>query len=93
MLIPHHADTLITAARQVDPAVIAVEAPEQWYRLKVHGVPIRRYLTLGLALARQEIETGSTLRLKRDPTWLRSPRELREGNQKGSTIVITVGSL
>jgi hypothetical protein len=56
-------------------------------------VPLRRYLTVGLGLAQEEIELGTNHRLKRDPTWLRDPRELREGGKKGSTIVVTVGSL
>ena len=93
MLLPDFKDLLITAARQADPAVISVELPEQWYRVKVHGVPIKRYLTCGLALAREEIELGTEYQLKRNPTWLRSSKELHNSNQKGSTIVITVGSL
>lgn len=93
MLLPDYKDLLVTAARQADPAVISVELPEQWYRVKVHGVPIRRYLTCGLALAREEIELGTEYQLKRNPTWLRSSKELQDSNNKGSTIVITVGSL
>lgn len=93
MLLPDYKDLLVTAARQADPAVISVELPEQWYRVKVHGVPIRRYLSCGLALAREEIELGTKYQLKRTPTWLRSAKELQNSNQKGSTIVITVGSL
>lgn len=93
MLLPDYKDLLVTAARQADPAVISAELPEQWYRVKVHGVPIRRYLTCGLALAREEIELGTEHQLKRNPTWLRSSKELHNSNQKGSTIVITVGSL
>jgi len=93
MLLPDFKDLLITAARQADPAVISVELPEQWYRVKVHGVPIKRYLTCGLALAHKEIELGTEYQLKRNPTWLWSSKELHNSNQKGSTIVITVGSL
>ncbi|ODM23014.1 hypothetical protein SI65_00603 [Aspergillus cristatus] len=93
MLLPDHKDLLVTAARQADPSVISVELPEQWYRVKVHRVPIKRYLTCGLALAREEIELGTEYQLKRNPTWLRSSKELYNSNQKGSTIVITVGSL
>lgn len=93
MLLPDYKDLLVTAARQADPAVISVELPEQWYRVKVHGVPIKRYLTCGLALAREEIELGTEYQLKRNPTWLRSSKELHTSNQKCSTIVITVGSL
>lgn len=93
MLLPNHKDLLVTAARQADPAVISVELPEQWYRVKVHGVPVRRYLTCGLTLAREEIELGTEYQLKRNPTWLRSSKELQNSNQKGSTIVVTVGSI
>jgi hypothetical protein len=93
MLLPSYRDSLVAAARQADPAIISAELPEQWYRLKVHGVPIRRYLGCGLALAREEIELGTEFRLKRDPTWLRGSRELQNSTKKGSTIVITVGSL
>ncbi|KAL2012984.1 hypothetical protein VTN00DRAFT_509 [Thermoascus crustaceus] len=45
MLLPDYKDLLVAAARQADPAVISVELPEQWYRVKVHGVPTKRYLT------------------------------------------------
>jgi hypothetical protein len=93
MLLPRYRDLLVTAARKADPAVISAELPEQWYRVKVHGVHIKRYLTLGLQLARQEIESGTEHRLKRDPTWLRNPEEVRGSEKKGSSIVITVGSL
>lgn len=93
MLVPHYRDLLVTAACQAGPAVVSVELPEQWYRVKVHGVPTRRYLTLGLGLAREEIELGTEYRLKRDPIWLRKPQELKDSEKKGSTIVITVGSL
>jgi hypothetical protein len=92
MLLPDHRDLLVTAVRQADPAIISAELPEQWYRVKIHGVPTRRYLSCGLALAREEIELGTEVRLKRNPTWLRRPKELQNG-KKGSTIVITVGSL
>jgi hypothetical protein len=93
MVIPYYRDALIAAICQADPAVVSVELSEQWHRVKVHGVPLRRYLTLGLGLAREEIELSTNYRLKRDPTWLRDPKELREEDKKGSTMVVTVGSL
>src|SRR6266480_1031827 len=92
ILLPEFRDILLTAAREADPNVVAAEAPEQWYRLKVHGVPTRRYLTLGLGLARQEVETGGELKLKQDPIWLHNPRKLIGNSQKGSTMIITGGS-
>ena len=93
MVIPYYRDALLAAICQADPAVVSVELSEQWHRVKVHGVPLRRYLTLGLGLAREEIELSTNYRLKRDPMWLRDPQELREEDKKGSTIVVTVGSL
>jgi hypothetical protein len=93
ILLSRYTNLMITTARKIDSIVILLKAPEQWYRLKVHGVSTKRYLTLGLGLARQEIETGSALRLKRDPTWLKSPDSLRNSTQKGSSIVIIIGSL
>ena len=52
-----------------------------------------RYPSCGLSLAKEEIELGARVRLKRDPTWLRRPRDVQEGSGKWSTIIITVGSL
>ncbi|KAJ5981995.1 hypothetical protein N7451_012095 [Penicillium sp. IBT 35674x] len=71
MLVPSYDDLLITAVRQADPAVISAELPEQWYRVKVHGVPTRRYFSCGLSLAKEEIALGTRVRLKGNPTWLR----------------------
>jgi hypothetical protein len=93
MLVPIHWDLVVAAARQADPAIISAELPEQWYRVKVHGVPTRRYLSCGLGLAREEIELGTRIRLKRDPTWLRRQRDVQGSTRRWSTIVITVGSL
>jgi hypothetical protein len=56
----------------------------------MHGVPTKQYLTLGLSLARQEIEMNSVLHLKRDPTWLKGLESLRNSAQKGSSIMITI---
>jgi hypothetical protein len=94
VLVPAYNDTLITAVRKCDPAVISVEISEQWQRVKVHGVPIQRYMNSenGLSLAREEIELQGVFRLKRDPVWLVSPRKLKTRNQRSATIVVTVGS-
>jgi hypothetical protein len=77
MIMPRYADILITITRKSDPAFILLKAPEQWYWLKVHGVFTKQYLTFDLDLARQEIETGSALRLKHDPTSLKSADKLK----------------
>jgi len=57
----------------------------------VHRIPTRQYLANRLGLACEEIELGMEYQLKWDPIWLQNPEEIWE--QKGSTIVITVGSL
>ena len=94
VLVPAYNDMLITAVRRCDPAVISVEISEQWQRIKVHGVPVHRYINSenGLGLAREEIELQGVFRLKRDPVWLVSPKKLRSSKQQSTTIVVTVGS-
>ena len=53
LLVLAYNDMLIATVRQVDIAVISVEVSEQWQRVKVYGVPIRRYINSnqGLELA------------------------------------------
>jgi hypothetical protein len=75
----HYNDIILLAARRVDTGVIAVESNETWMRLKIHGVPLLRYMKQedpaeGLRLLREEIEAenpGVTI-----PTagWLTAPR-------------------
>ncbi len=95
MLVPVYNDMLIATVRRVDSAVILVESSEQWQRVKVHGVPVQRYMNSanGLELAREEIELETDLRLKREPTWLKSPKKIRAGRQRFAAIVVTVGSI
>jgi hypothetical protein len=94
MLVPAYSDMLLAAIRERDPAVVSVEISEQWQRVKVHSVPIKRYMNSmhGLELAREEIELGTPIKLKRDPTWLKSMRVLQTGKQQFATMVVTVGS-
>ena len=72
MILPNYRDLLVAAVRQADLAIISAELPEQWYRVKVHGIPIKRYLSCGLGLAQEEIELGTEFQLKQDPIWLQS---------------------
>jgi hypothetical protein len=39
MVIPSHRDLVVAAACKADQTVVSVELPEQWYRVKVHGIP------------------------------------------------------
>lgn len=68
---------------------------EHWQRLKVHGIPLERYLGEGkMELLRQEVELLTGIQLKALPCWLISEDRLREakttGNKWGSAIVIIV---
>ena len=46
-LIPRQSNMLIRAVKAVDPAVVGIEILEHWQRLKVHGMPLERYLGEG----------------------------------------------
>ena len=46
-LLPRRSNLLIRAVKTVDPAVIGIKIPEHWQRLKVHGMPLARYLGEG----------------------------------------------
>ena len=96
-LLRDHATTLIRAAKSVDEGVIGVEALERWHRLKVHGMPLMRYLGEGkMELLYREIESSTGIKLKTTPRWLINEERLEErlesGNGRGSAIVITVGN-
>jgi hypothetical protein len=98
LVLPAYKTGLIKAVKAVDPAVIGVEAIEQWHRLKVHGLSIERYGNgeEGMSLFQREIEASTDITLKTKPRWLFHPETLllrwTEGGKPNSTIVITVGS-
>ncbi len=96
-LLGEYSTTLIRAATFVDKGVVEVERLERWYRLKVHGMPLMRYLGEGkMELLCREIESSTGIKLKTMPRWLISKARLEErleaGNGKGLAIVITVGN-
>ena len=95
LLIPRKSNLLIRAVKSVDPEVIGVEVLEHWQRLKVHGMPLERYLGEGkMELLKREVESATGIQLKTIPRWLISESRLREqqesNNKRGSAIVITV---
>ncbi len=96
-LVRDHSNMLIRAAKSIDEKVIGVEALERWQRLKVHGMPLARYLGEGkMELLRREIESSTGIQLKTLPRWLISEAPLEERLEsetgRGSAIVITVGN-
>lgn len=67
-LLKKHKNILIRAAKTVDVAVIGAEALEHWYRLKVHGMPLGRYLGEGkMKLFKREVESSTGIQLKTVP--------------------------
>ena len=83
-----HKDLIITAARVCDPLVIGVQQIETWVKLKVHRIPLNRYLG-NLELAKEEIEIQNKSILPQPLRWLRSLSMLLEGDSYKSTIVAT----
>jgi hypothetical protein len=80
-------ETILRAARKADSGVIAVESNETWTRLKIHGVPLHRYMkndpAEGLRLLREEIEAenpGVTIPLA---SWLAAPRSIKARWDRG----------
>lgn len=60
LLIPRLSNSLIRAAKTVDAAVVGVEILEHWQRLKVHGMPLERYLGDGkMELLQREVESST----------------------------------
>ena len=54
-----HRDEVIRAARSADPSVTGLEARTAWWWVKVHGIPVARYVgrgSHGTDLLREELE-------------------------------------
>jgi hypothetical protein len=64
-----------------------VEKSTKWYKIVVHGVPVRPFSTSdGLTVLRNEIETFNPyLKLLRDPNWL-SSEENRQAKRHASIV-------
>ena len=97
MLLLLRANLLIQAAKTVDDAVVGVEILEQWQRLKVHGMLLKRYLEPGkMELLKREVESSTGIPLQATPCWLineeRLKKQQKTNNKRGSAIVITVGN-
>ena len=96
-LLKIRTNVLIRAAKMVDQAVIGAETLERWHRLKVHGMPLERYLGEGkMELFKREVESSTGIQLKTTPRWLIHEDRLSEkqesGNNRGSAIVITIAN-
>ena len=76
----------IMAARSVDKGIIDVEGNESWERLKIHTVPLGRYMgkgTEGLQKIRVENQAENEgVAIPTEVRWLWNPRSIRETEQR-----------
>jgi hypothetical protein len=93
-----YAELVLMAARKADPGVIEVASNETWARLKIHGVPLHRYMgddpAEGLQLLREELEAENPGVQVPTAGWLVAPRWIKERWQreeiKSSSVVLAV---
>jgi len=91
-------EVIITAAKTVDRAVVDVEENETWERLKIHALPLVRYMgkgTEGLQRMREEFEAENEgIAIPTQVRWLANPSTIRERRQNGeiteSSVVFVV---
>jgi hypothetical protein len=91
-------DITITAARTVDNGVLDVEENQSWERLKIHAVPLVRYMgkgTEGLQRMLEEFEAENEgVAIPTEVRCLANPRTIRERRQNreivGSSVVFAV---
>jgi hypothetical protein len=58
-MLLQYRDNVIIAARTVDKGIVGIEANESWQKVKIHGVPLDRYVgkgTQGLEKFREEVQ-------------------------------------
>ena len=87
-------DIIITAARTVDRGVVDVEENETWERLKIHAVPLVRYMgkgTEGLQKMREEFEVeNKCIKVPTQVRWLANPPTIRERRKNGEIAASSV---
>jgi hypothetical protein len=91
-------DVIITVARTVAKGVIDVEENDSRERLKIHAVPLVRYMgkgTEGLQEMREEFEAENEgIAITTQVRWLANPRTIRERRQNreiaASSVVFVV---
>jgi hypothetical protein len=85
---------IISTARAVDKVVIDVEGNESWERLKIHAVPLIRYMgkgTEGLQKMREEIQVENEgVAIPAQVRWLTNPRTIKERRRNGEITASSV---
>jgi hypothetical protein len=72
-------DLALLAARKADPGIIGVESNETWAKVKIHRVPLDRYMIEmdGLQILREEIESENPgVVIPTAPRWVGSPNRI-----------------
>jgi len=87
-------DIIITAARTFEKGVMHVEENEFWERLKIHKVPLMRYMgksTERLQKMREEFEAKNEgIVILTHVRWLANPHTIRERRQNGEIAGLLV---
>ena len=87
-------DIIILAVRTVDRGVVDVEENETWERLKIHAVPLVRYMGTGterLQKMREEFEADNeSIAIPTQVRWLAKPCTIRERRQNGEIAASSV---
>ena len=91
-------NTILGAGLTVDPTVVDISANETWRRVKIHGVPLNRYLgkgTHGLEKLREEIEAENEgVEIPMQIRWLGRVPDIKqrsvEGAIRGSSVTFVV---
>ena len=89
---------LINATKGVDKGVTSIESQDAWYKLRIHGIPLRRFMgkgTEGLQKLCEELEAENpSCQTLPGARWLGNPvtmkEKMRKGEQSASTVVVTV---
>jgi hypothetical protein len=87
-------DTIIMAARTIDKGIIGLGENKTWERMKIHGVPFKRYMgkgTNGLDKLREEIQAENAgMVIPTAARWLGRVPQLKEKWAKGDIMVTSV---
>jgi hypothetical protein len=93
MALQYH-DIIITVVRTVAKGVVDVEENESWERLKIHVVPLVRYMgkgTEGLQKMQEEFEAENEgVAIPGQVWWLANPRTIRDRRQNGEIAASSV---
>jgi hypothetical protein len=86
-IVAHYHEVLIAAITSVDRDAVDVRAHEAWTTLKIHAIPLRRFMgrgTEGIQKLRAEIEAENPgVVIPRAVRWLGNPRRIKERYHDG----------